>query len=112
MEVRVHVPLKDFYNGKDIEFNVEKQTICKECEGSGSADGEVETCGQCEGRSIVIQKHMFGPIIQQMQVVCDSCGGKGKTIKHACHVWWIEREVPRGVPESLSRTKQTRAQTG
>jgi DnaJ-related protein SCJ1 len=85
MEVRVHVPLRDFYNGKDIEFNVEKQIICEECEGSGSADGEVDTCHQCGGRGIVIQKHQFGPIIQQVQVVCDHCGGKGKTIKHACN---------------------------
>ena len=41
MEVRVGVPLKDFYNGHTTEFQLEKQMICEECEGSGSADGIV-----------------------------------------------------------------------
>ncbi|KAI9748837.1 MAG: hypothetical protein M4579_007098 [Chaenotheca gracillima] len=87
MEVRVHVPLRDFYNGKELEFSVEKQMICEECEGSGSADGEVETCSSCGGRGMKIQKHMLAPgIFQQMQSVCDVCGGKGQTIRHPCNV--------------------------
>ncbi|KAI9787491.1 MAG: DnaJ- protein scj1 [Geoglossum umbratile] len=101
MEVRVNVPLREFYNGKDVEFSVEKQMICEECEGSGSADGEVETCGHCGGRGIVIQKHQFGPIIQQMQVVCDACGGKGNKIKHACHVCGGSRVVRKVATHNL-----------
>ncbi|KEF63375.1 uncharacterized protein A1O9_01352 [Exophiala aquamarina CBS 119918] len=87
MEVQLNVPLQDFYNGKDIEFTIEKQLICETCEGSGSADGQVETCGQCGGRGIVIKKHMLAPgIFQQVQMACDQCGGQGKTIKHKCKV--------------------------
>jgi DnaJ-related protein SCJ1 len=87
MEVRVHIPLRDFYTGKDHEFSVEKQQICEECEGSGSADGKVETCNQCGGRGIVIQKHMLAPgIFQQIQMACDRCGGKGQKIKKPCSV--------------------------
>ncbi|EXJ74494.1 uncharacterized protein A1O5_02790 [Cladophialophora psammophila CBS 110553] len=87
LEVRLHVPLRDFYTGGETEFTIEKQQICEECEGSGSADGQVETCHKCGGRGIVIQKHMLAPgIFQQVQMGCDQCGGQGKTIKNKCKV--------------------------
>lgn len=87
MEVRVGVPLRDFYKGMTTEFQLEKQHICEECEGSGSADGAVDTCSSCGGHGIKIQKHMLAPgIFQQVQVHCDVCSGKGKTIKNPCPV--------------------------
>jgi DnaJ-related protein SCJ1 len=87
LEVRLHVPLRDFYNGKDTDFTIEKQLICETCEGSGSADGQVETCSKCGGRGAIIQKHMLAPgIFQQVQMACDQCGGQGKSIKHKCKV--------------------------
>ena len=111
MEVRVELPLQDFYNGNDHDFNIEKQMICEECEGSGSADGQVEKCSQCNGQGMVIQKHMLAPgIFQQMQSPCGSCAGKGHTIKHPCkvcggskvvrktstHSLHVERGMPKG----------------
>ncbi|TVY62917.1 DnaJ-related protein SCJ1 [Lachnellula suecica] len=87
MEVRVGIPLRDFYNGHKTEFQLEKQQICEECEGSGSADGQVDQCHSCGGHGVKIQKHMLAPgIFQQVQVSCDVCGGQGKTIKHKCAV--------------------------
>ena len=102
MEVRISVPLSDFYNGHEHEFSIEKQQICEECEGSGSADGTVETCGQCGGRGMVIQKHMLAPgIFQQVQMGCDKCGGKGKTIKRPCKVCGGSRVVKKKATHSL-----------
>lgn len=102
MEVRISVPLSDFYNGHEHEFNIEKQQICEECEGSGSADGAVETCGQCGGRGVVIQKHMLAPgIFQQVQMGCDKCGGKGKTIKHPCKVCGGSRVIKKTTSHAL-----------
>ena len=106
MQVRVSVPLRDFYNGHDHEFSVEKQQICEECEGSGSADGHVETCSQCGGRGMVIQKHMLAPgIFQQVQVGCDKCGGQGKTIKRPCKVCGGSRVVRKVSTHTLSVEK-------
>jgi DnaJ-related protein SCJ1 len=111
MEMQVQLPLRDFYNGNDHEITVERQQICEDCEGSGSADGKSETCGQCGGRGMVIQKHMLAPgIFQQMQSPCGHCGGKGQTISHPCktcggsrvvrkqstHSLHVERGVPKG----------------
>ncbi|KAF2724226.1 chaperone protein dnaJ [Polychaeton citri CBS 116435] len=85
MELRVAIPLRDFYTGAEHEIKVQKQGICAKCEGSGSEDGQRERCGKCGGQGIVIQKHMLAPgIFQQMQTQCDACGGKGSTVKHKC----------------------------
>ena len=87
MEATVQIPLRDFYTGATHEFNIEKQTVCEECEGSGSADGVVDQCGACGGRGAVLQKHQLAPgIFQQVQMQCGSCGGRGKTIRHVCKV--------------------------
>ncbi len=112
MEVTVHIPLRDFYTGANREFSIEKQVICETCEGSGSADGEIDTCSHCGGRGVVIQKHMLAPgIFQQMQTVCHACGGNGQSIRHPCkacsgskvvrksstHELHVERGMPKGM---------------
>lgn len=85
MEVRIEVPLRDFYNGAEHEFKIEKQAICQKCDGSGSQDGQRETCSRCAGHGMVLQKHQLAPgIFQQMQRQCDACGGQGSTVKHKC----------------------------
>ena len=85
MELRLAVPLRYFYTGRTVSFSIEKQVICDVCEGSGSADGEVEECRTCSGRGIVIQKHMLAPgIYQQVQSQCGTCSGTGTAIKHPC----------------------------
>lgn len=87
MEAQLRMPLRDFYTGKEVEFTIEKQQVCDQCEGSGSEDGKVDTCNTCGGRGMVVQKHMLAPgIFQQMQRPCDQCGGQGKVIKHKCKV--------------------------
>ena len=85
VEARIEVPLRDFYNGATTEFQWEKQHICESCEGSGSADGHVETCPHCQGHGVRIIKQQLAPgMFQQMQTRCDACGGRGKTIKNKC----------------------------
>lgn len=115
MEVRIHVPLRDFYTGTDHEFKIEKQAICEKCEGSGSEDGQRDTCHKCHGQGMVIQKQMLAPgIFQQMQMQCDVCGGKGSTVKHKCKVCGGARvvraeesydlEVEKGMPKGVRVT--------
>ncbi len=112
MDIRIAVPLRDFYNGRKTEFTVEKQAICSACEGSGSEDRHVETCDVCGGRGAIIRRQQLAPgLFQQVQQQCEKCGGQGKTIKHPCpvckgsrvvrepetHELHIEKGMPRGV---------------
>ncbi|KAI4644227.1 hypothetical protein J4E93_006127 [Alternaria ventricosa] len=120
MEVRVALPLRDFYNGRRTEFTIEKQAICSACEGSGSEDGHVETCGTCGGRGIRIQRQQLAPgLFQQVQVHCDQCHGKGKTIKKPCPVCHGSRvireaeshdlEIEKGMPKGVRITYENEA---
>ena len=65
-----------------IEKRIEVPTLvnCHHCNGSGSADGEVDTCETCHGHGQVrMQRGIF-----QMQQTCPHCGGRGKTIRNPC----------------------------
>ncbi|BFZ64670.1 DnaJ-related protein scj1 [Saitoella coloradoensis] len=86
LETILAVPLRSLYTGSTIPLSLEKQQICTECLGTGARSAEdVVTCGQCRGSGRVIRKHQLAPgIVQQVQMGCDKCGGKGKEIKHVC----------------------------
>ncbi|KAJ5287013.1 hypothetical protein N7478_002699 [Penicillium angulare] len=103
MEVKAALPLRDFYNGREINFLVEKQQICDTCEGTGSKDREVVTCDQCGGNGRVIRKHQLAPgMYQQVQMACDKCGGQGKKIKNPCSVCHGNRIVRKEVETSAT----------
>lgn len=94
VEIRVEISLRDFYNGATTEFKWNKQIICEKCEGTGSEDGQVDTCGICNGHGARIVKKQLAPgMFQQMQMRCDACGGRGKTIKHKCPACQGQRVV-------------------
>ena len=65
-----------------VEKQIEIPTLdeCDTCNGSGSADGKLETCETCHGRGQVrFQRGIFS-----MQQACPHCDGRGKTIQNPC----------------------------
>lgn len=103
VEVKIGISLRDFYIGRTTEFQWDKQQICEECSGTGSADGVVEQCRQCGGHGVVVRKHQLAPgMFQQVQMQCDACGGRGKTIKHKCPVCDGQRVVRRPTTVQLN----------
>ncbi|RHW73993.1 chaperone protein DNAj, putative [Trypanosoma equiperdum] len=82
------VPLETFYNGKTIKLAIIRDRLCDSCNGSGSKDPKVSSrCVECDGRGVKIITRSIGPgFVQQMQVACPRCGGKGTDIKeeHKC----------------------------
>ncbi|KAF1687623.1 molecular chaperone DnaJ [Pseudoxanthomonas broegbernensis] len=65
-----------------VEKRIEIPTLaeCRGCNGSGSEDGKVETCGTCHGRGQVrFQRGIF-----TMQQACPECGGRGQAIRNPC----------------------------
>ncbi|KAI1270156.1 DnaJ domain-containing protein [Xylariaceae sp. FL1019] len=102
-ELKVALSLRDFYNGLETEFSWNKQHVCEDCDGTGSADGVVDTCPHCQGRGVRIIKHQLAPgMFQQVQTQCDACGGRGKSIKHVCPVCQGQRVVRKPTAVSLT----------
>lgn len=71
---------------EEAVFGVEKQirvptlAACETCDGSGSADGKLSTCGTCQGHGRVrMQNGIFS-----IQQVCPHCAGSGKKISNPC----------------------------
>jgi len=74
--------LEDLYKGKTTKLAVQRNVICTKCDGSGCKAGvDAGKCKTCDGRGIRIIIKQMGPMIQQMQTVCQDCGGKGETVK-------------------------------
>lgn len=82
----LYVNLKDLYLGRDIRVVNRKQELCFECRGSGAENpDDVKPCRACNGQGIKVIKKQLGPgFVQQMQVQCDACGGKGKVASSTC----------------------------
>jgi len=80
---QIAVSLEDLYKGKTSKLAVTRNIICSQCSGSGATkQGAAQKCSTCDGRGIRIMVKQLGPgMIQQMQAVCQDCGGKGETIK-------------------------------
>jgi len=71
-----------FGTKKDISYR--RIENCEKCDGTGSADGVVETCSQCHGSGQVrVTQNMMGMAIQST-ATCPSCSGRGKIIKNPC----------------------------
>lgn len=84
MRVKVRLSLEEIASGCEKKIKVRKLVQCKDCNGSGSADGRTETCPTCKGSGRVVrqQRGIFG--MMQVQSECETCGGEGTIIKNKC----------------------------
>ena len=81
---RVSLTLEEIAKGCEKKIKVRRLVECKDCHGTGSADGQTETCPTCKGTGRVTraQRGIFG--MMQVQTECDTCGGEGRIIKQKC----------------------------
>ena len=85
LRVKVRLTLEEIATGVEKKIKVRKLVPCKDCNGTGSADGkEGETCPTCRGTGRVVrqQRGIFG--MMQVQSECPTCHGEGKVIKNKC----------------------------
>ncbi len=84
MRVKVHLTLEEIAKGCEKKIKVRKLVQCKDCNGSGSADGRTNTCPTCKGSGRVVrqQRGIFG--MMQVQSECENCGGEGTVIRNKC----------------------------
>ena len=81
---KVTLTLEEIATGCEKKIKVRRLVECKDCHGTGSADGKTETCPTCHGSGRVTraQRGIFG--MMQVQSVCDTCGGEGRIVKNKC----------------------------
>ena len=73
----IPISLHDFYHGKQIKIQFERQKFCNSCKGEGFSS--FDTCNRCNGRGVIEQAMMVGPgMIATSRGPCDQCNGKGK----------------------------------
>ncbi|GAA5911022.1 uncharacterized protein JCM6883_000679 [Sporobolomyces salmoneus] len=86
MLAEIEVDLKAMYEGDSIKFSIARKAVCEQCDGSGArSEKDIVECPVCDGRGIRLVRHQLGPgIFQQVQMHCDRCQGRGRTIKHFC----------------------------
>lgn len=84
LRIEMSLSLKEIDTGvtKTIKINV--KDTCPKCNGSGSEDGQVSNCQQCNGQGQVrqVRQSLFGQV--QSIVTCPSCHGEGKIIQKKC----------------------------
>ena len=81
---KVSLTLEEIAKGCEKKLKVRRLVECKDCHGTGSADGQTEVCPTCKGTGRVTrtQRGIFG--MMQVQSECDACGGEGRIIKKKC----------------------------
>lgn len=82
--LHIKVTLSEIFNGanKTIKYTVNRP--CKECGGSGSADGKSSTCPHCHGtgQMHIRQTHAYG--FMEQIVTCPHCHGTGTSVENMC----------------------------
>lgn len=77
---QLKVSLKDAFEGKVVKMDVNRNVKCEGCEGKGGAN--VQKCGTCKGRGVVVRMVQLGPgMYTQTQAECNACDGTGEKIK-------------------------------
>ena len=82
-----NVTLEDVYNGKTVNIEVDRYTLCNTCDATGFSDKQKHKCIKCKGNGVVVQIQEIAPgFIQQAQRPCSACLGTGddKSSPHKC----------------------------
>ena len=74
--------LEQLYNGDQVELSIPCQRCCNTCNGKGTINGaESNPCHICNGQGVQVMLRQLGPgMMQQMQIPCQTCRGKGSII--------------------------------
>ena len=82
--VRLDLTFEEAAFGCEKEVSAPRIENCAFCNGTGSADGVIETCSQCRGSGQVRTVQNFMGMQMQSTTTCPSCSGRGKLVKTPC----------------------------
>ena len=83
--VRLEVTFEEAAFGTEKQVSAQRIESCGSCNGTGSADGSVETCSYCRGAGQVRTTRNVMGMTMQTTSECPQCGGRGKVIKNPCN---------------------------
>merc|ERR1719440_1030216 len=86
------VTLEQIYNGQTKKMAITRKVIDKK--------KGVQECAECGGRGVKVEVIRMGPMIQQMQSACNSCGGQGKSFKTKQDREVLEVHIQKGSPDN------------
>jgi len=81
-KTQIPLTLKDFYHGRNLQINLERQRFCGNCKGDGYVT--FKSCGDCNGSGVKTQILQMGPMIVNNTGPCASCRGSGKIKGDSC----------------------------
>jgi len=81
-KTQIPLSLKDFYYGRTLQINLERNRFCADCKGQGCINSV--PCGDCNGQGIKRQIIQMGPMIMENTGPCGRCGGSGKGRGDSC----------------------------
>jgi len=88
---QISVDLADLYNGKVKKLAINRKVPV-------NPDEKPKACDACDTRGVRMMTRQIGPgMIQQMQVVCDNCGGMGYQVKMKQERHILECNIEKGM---------------
>ncbi len=93
LKIRLKLTLEEIANGVDKTLKIKKQKTCEACDGTGSKNGNYDTCPTCNGAGEVrqVSRTMFGQFVNI--TTCPTCNGEGRIVKDKCSVCHGEGRV-------------------
>lgn len=76
------ISLWDYYHGKRVKIQFERQKFCDTCKGDGAE--KYDSCQGCGGSGMKQQVIMMGPMRAVSHGPCGDCRGEGKRVAIVC----------------------------
>ncbi|KAG5187405.1 hypothetical protein JKP88DRAFT_161892 [Tribonema minus] len=74
----LRVTLDDIFRGKTFRMCVNRNIVCRSCDGTGAPPGQARKCVGCAGMGVQHSMRAIAPgLMQRMQSMCPMCSGKG-----------------------------------
>ncbi|MEK6932659.1 MAG: molecular chaperone DnaJ [Nanoarchaeota archaeon] len=110
----LELSFEESVQGVEKEIIVERNELCKECQGTGAKNSEFDSCKKCNGTGQERFSHRtpFG-IFTQIRT-CSTCKGEGRVIKHKCgkcngHGFITkERKIKVNIPQGVDNGNRIR----
>ena len=86
ISVSLTIDFKESVFGVEKEIELEKNSDCDNCAGTGAENKKTKTCPECSGsgRVMRVQNTIMGQV--QTQATCPTCQGAGTVPEKNCHV--------------------------